>query len=1316
MTRKSATTLLILAADPISQPRLRLDKEVRAIQNGLRNSRHKLEVKQHWATHAEDLRRALLDYKPTYVHFCGHGSGEPGIVLEDGLVSAEALAGLFALFSPSVKCVVLNACYSVVQARAISEHIDMVIGMSNRIIDRAALEFAVAFYDAVGSGESPQFAFALGCNAIHLAGIPEYLTPQLITHQILGATEQCIAPSLHDWDGAPSTSLLLGREAEAERLRSWIVDDSCRLVLVTGMGGIGKTDLVTCLARGGNRVVGTSFTLAEGIQKHFDAVVWRSLLNAPPPDELCTDILAALGDRRRGAVPPVNRLIEAILDRLRSLRILIILDNIESVLQPGDPAMHYREGYEAYGILFEQVGKQDHKGCLLLTSREKPRVIADLEGIKRPVRSLALGGIGTSEARDLFAGIGVFAGSDEDWGHVVALYQGNPLALELAARHIEQIFGGSLDAFLRGGRPVFADLQELLEWHLSRLSAEEIEIMYWLAIEREPVTLAALVDDLVSPISREHIASTLQRLQRRLPVEHVFGQQFSLQPVLIEHVTTRLVDQLGSFWFSLRPAAVLRHATEQLVESMHLELGNGKLRLLNAHALVKATAKENVRESQRRLIVAPILERLGHSSNHRDLGDHLLQLLDSWRTEQPDEPGYVAGNIINLLTHLNRELYGLDFTRLRIWQACLDSANLQKVDFSQCEFRNTSFRHSFGIILCLSFSPDGTLIAAGDGNGDVHVLCADTGEPHLRCVGHSDGVTAVAFAPDGRNLASAGFDNTIRLWSAADGHSAAVLLGHDGWVYSLSFSPDGGNLASAGEDGAILLWDVRRTRLVTTVARESGFIAAVAFSPDGQRLAFGGSTKSLTLLELSSLAQRTLPVAHLGRIRCIAYSPDGAILASGAEDGLVNLWRAGEDAPFAGLVGHSATVRSLSFSSSGDVLASASDDHTVRLWKTSTGECLESFDVSVNRVWAVGFSPGGRTLATGSEDCAIRIWSHQTCECVMTLRGYSNKTRALAFAPDGWMLAAGTEDHIVRLWDTRSGEAIQEMLGHPSGVWALAWSRSQRLLASAGEDRAIRLWDLTSKKCKRLLRGHEDWVRCVAFDAEARLLASGAEDGRMLLWDVAGGRCVATLPAGFNRVFAVTFCGGDSLLAGGGSDERILLFSRDGGNSLAELHGHDGWISCVVDCGENLLASCSEDGTIRTWDLERMICLQRIEVGSKVWCGAFCSASRRFVCGSDDGVLSLCDLSAGSFEARVQAHQGAIWNVSVSSDGSSVATAGDDGAVRLWRLPDLAPSSGPTKLQPPRPYEGMNISEARGLTSAQKEALEALGAVDMQPV
>jgi hypothetical protein len=182
--------ILILAANPKNTPPLRLDEELRDIEEGLRRAqkRDQFSLEQKLAVRPRDIQRALLDIKPQIIHFSGHGKGEEGLVFEDEigqskLVSGVALAGLFKLFADRIECVVLNGCYSEEQAKAIAQHINYVIGMSQAIGDKAAIEFAVGFYDALGAGYPIEFAYKLGCSAILMHGIQEHLTPILFNLQ-----------------------------------------------------------------------------------------------------------------------------------------------------------------------------------------------------------------------------------------------------------------------------------------------------------------------------------------------------------------------------------------------------------------------------------------------------------------------------------------------------------------------------------------------------------------------------------------------------------------------------------------------------------------------------------------------------------------------------------------------------------------------------------------------------------------------------------------------------------------------------------------------------------------------------------------------------------------------------------------------------------------------------------------------------------------------------------------------------------------------------------------------------------------------------
>jgi hypothetical protein len=191
----STKTILFLGANPSNTGRLRLDQELRDITDGLQRSQQRdhFNLQQKWAVRPRDIQRAMLDVQPQIVHFSGHGEGEEGLVFEDDLgnsklVNGAALASLFGLFADQLHCVVLNGCYSEVQARAIGQHIPYVIGMNQVIGDQAALVFAVGFYDALGAGKDVEFAFKLGCAAMQMEGIDEHLTPVLLKKSVAEAS------------------------------------------------------------------------------------------------------------------------------------------------------------------------------------------------------------------------------------------------------------------------------------------------------------------------------------------------------------------------------------------------------------------------------------------------------------------------------------------------------------------------------------------------------------------------------------------------------------------------------------------------------------------------------------------------------------------------------------------------------------------------------------------------------------------------------------------------------------------------------------------------------------------------------------------------------------------------------------------------------------------------------------------------------------------------------------------------------------------------------------------------------------------------
>ncbi len=174
-------TILFITANSTETARLQLDVEQREIDDALLKSRYRerFTLESRPALRSSDLQEALLRYTPSIAHFSGHGADE-GLIFADQRVDPAAVAELFRLLTPRVQVVLLNACYSADQAEQMARYVGCVIGMTRAIPDLAAIQFATAFYRALGYGANVQTAYDLGVNQIKLAGLPGATTPILL--------------------------------------------------------------------------------------------------------------------------------------------------------------------------------------------------------------------------------------------------------------------------------------------------------------------------------------------------------------------------------------------------------------------------------------------------------------------------------------------------------------------------------------------------------------------------------------------------------------------------------------------------------------------------------------------------------------------------------------------------------------------------------------------------------------------------------------------------------------------------------------------------------------------------------------------------------------------------------------------------------------------------------------------------------------------------------------------------------------------------------------------------------------------------------
>jgi transcriptional regulator with XRE-family HTH domain len=454
---------------------------------------------------------------------------------------------------------------------------------------------------------------------------------------------------LMDWDDALGVPLFYGREQEQAQLTQWMVQEHYRVVSVLGMGGIGKSTLA----------INTIYRLAE----HFEVVIFRSLHDAPSCEELLAECLQVFSPQSAGEVPaeqaqgtiPTEQLLNLLLSHLRQVRVLLVLDNLECLLEDRDVGGHFRPGFEGYGQLLRRVAETTHQSCLLLTSREKPADLRLLECKCSLVCSLRLAGLDAAACQQLIEKKGV-VGSQKEQAQLIEAYSGNPLALKIIGEIIVDLFGGEIGPFLASESPViFGSITDLLDEQIVRLSDLEQTVLYWLAIMREPVTFDELLMLLASPPPRVRVLEAVDSLRQRSLIER--GKRpgsFTLQSVVLEYATTTLIAEASN--------EIQQHRLDRLIQ----------------HGLFQATASEHIRQTQERLLLSPLLTHLQSIYPRRaELEEQLLSLLDELRKCADYAQGYGPANLITLLGLQRGHLSGLDLSYLSICGAYLQDSEVQ---------------------------------------------------------------------------------------------------------------------------------------------------------------------------------------------------------------------------------------------------------------------------------------------------------------------------------------------------------------------------------------------------------------------------------------------------------------------------------------------------------------------------------------------------------------------------------------------------------------------------------------------------------------
>ena len=1088
---------------------------------------------------------------------------------------------------------------------------------------------------------------------------------------------QLIVPIAQDWGEAMDVSHFYGRAVELDTLQRWILQDRCRLVQILGIGGIGKTALAV--------------KLSEQAQSQFTYVIWRSLRNAPPIQTLLGDLVPFLSNQQETKLELIS-----FLNCLRQSRCLIILDNLETILDANQIGQ-FRSGFEDYENLLRSVAEVNHQSCVVLTSREKLAEITILAGNELAVRSMQLDG--SLEAAQSIIESKQLIGTTEKRLRLSDHYGNNPLAIKIIATSIQEIFDRSIDDFLAEDTLVFNGIRRLLDQQLNRLSVLEQIVMYWLAVNREWTGLVELQSDFVPRVTKSQLLEALESLRFRNLIEQR-ETRFTQQPVVMEYVTEKLIDQLI------------------------IELTSGDLVLSDRYAVMKTTVKDHVRDSQVRLIVQPLLQGLlKNLGSPAVLESHFQRLLTLMQANPTQFSGYAPGNLLNLCCQLPINLENYNFSRLTLRHACLQQTALQNVDLSFATLIQSAFGQPFSAMYAGEISPDGMLLATGEVSGHVRIWDAKTYQLLATLSGHTHWIWSIAFSPDGVTLATGSQDQTIKLWNVQTAQLLETLQAAPTHCFSVAFSPDGQLLASGNGDGMIRLWHVATAQLIEHWHAHAAGVWSVAFSPDGQILASAGDDDyTIKLWQTATYELLQTWKKHTNSIRMIRFSPDGTVLASGSRDRTVQLWDTRRGQVFS-VLELSNWVWAINFSPDSTLLATGDIDYLVKIWQVDTGKLLRTLQGHSSWIWSVQFAIEGSVLATGSQDQTIKFWQVSSGQLLKTLQGYTNWVMTIDFTCDGTTIVSGSQDGVVRFWDCRSildsetatteikkvnHKPFRSWRTHPAWTYALRLNSDSTILGTASIDKTAKLWDMQTGKLLHVLTGHTSQVMSIAFSPDWTTVATGSGDSTIHLWDVQTGQVRRVLKGHTNQVTSLAFHPSKPLLASGSNDNTARFWNLDTGEIVGVLE-HPGWPWAIAlnQNGTQLATACT-DHIVRLWDMGSGELL-RTFVGHTMETHGVVIAqnSNLLASASNDQTVRLWDIETGEMKQILRGHTDYVISVRFSPDDRRLASCGSDETVRLW---DVQTGECLQTLKPLRLYEGMNISGVMGLSEATITNLKALGA------
>jgi WD40 repeat protein len=572
-----------------------------------------------------------------------------------------------------------------------------------------------------------------------------------------------------------------------------------------------------------------------------------------------------------------------------------------------------------------------------------------------------------------------------------------------------------------------------------------------------------------------------------------------------------------------------------------------------------------------------------------------------------------------------------------------------------------------GQLFSVSWSPDGTQVAAGSGYNAIYIWDAVSGDL-IRTLDDPDGVEEVTWSPDGAFLASRAGDGSMKVWDAVSGQVLHSLEWEpDCMAVHLTWLPNDAQLGVECRymdgDGKVTVWNVA-TRQVVRVLDHTTSVHRAVWSPDGALLASGCLDGVVRVWDGRSGEELCALRDLSGQVGSVAWSSDGARLAWSGPDGGIRVWDYATESEGHMLQSLTSGYRTVLWSLDSKQLVSAPEGNlgTLQVWDVASGAELEAVDytfVPTGMAW----SPDSTRLAASSMDSTLRVWNATEGSPLYVEQlqaAIVPNVQAVAWSPDGTRLATANTDNTVRLWDAASGREMR-VLDNQEPLVSVAWSPNSQSIAS-WSNTTVRVWDAVSGDEVHGL-DHAD-IAIGAWSPDGARLATVSNDGQVRVWDPVTGAALLALEDQMGLIHQVVWSPDGTRLAGV-SDPGMVVWDAISGDTLFAREGNNLYVASWSPDGVRLAAG-TDFGKLLVWDAASGELVHTLECGSSVLDLAWSPDGTLLASASDR--IRIWDAVEGRALASLEGHVGLVDRVIWSSDGALLASMGSDLAIRVWGI------------------------------------------------